>query len=86
MQGSQLLSEGLSLMGLGMGFVFIFLAVLVATMTLMSRIIGRFFPPPPAVSTAVSGKATTAPSPQQDEALMAVISAAIHQHRQRHRR
>ncbi|ALM51421.1 OadG family protein [Halomonas huangheensis] len=84
MQDSQLLSEGLSLMGLGMGFVFVFLTVLVVTVTLMSRVIGRFFPQPVA-PTAAPRKATVA-SPQQDETLMAVIAAAIHQHRQRHRR
>ena len=29
MQGSELLQEGLALMGLGMGFVFVFLTILV---------------------------------------------------------
>ncbi|HSP56973.1 MAG TPA: OadG family transporter subunit, partial [Halomonas sp.] len=41
MQDSQLLQEGLSLMGLGMGFVFVFLTLLVIVTTLMSKAIGR---------------------------------------------
>ncbi|HSP59181.1 MAG TPA: OadG family transporter subunit [Halomonas sp.] len=81
MQDTQLLQEGLSLMGLGMGFVFVFLTLLVAITTLMSKAIGRFFPEPVA---PVGGP--PAPSAHHDEALMAVISAAVHRYRRRHRR
>lgn len=82
MQDTQLLTEGVALMGLGMGFVFVFLTVLVITTTLMSKIIGRFFPEPvtPARSPAQASVATA------DDDLMVVISAAVHRYRQRHRR
>ena len=81
MQDSQLLQEGLSLMGLGMGFVFVFLTFLVIVTTLMSKAIGRYFPEPVA---PVGGP--SAPAPHHDEALMAVISTAVHRYRRRHRR
>ncbi|MDN3524028.1 OadG family transporter subunit [Halomonas sabkhae] len=82
MQDTQLLNEGLALMGLGMGFVFVFLTVLVITTTLMSRVIGRFFPEPaPPGSPSVAGRSV----PAADEDVMAAISVAVHRHRQRHR-
>ena len=55
MQDTQLLNEGLSLMALGMGFVFVFLTVLVITTTLMSRVIGRYFPEPVPVEAPKRG-------------------------------
>ncbi|MBN8411764.1 OadG family protein [Halomonas denitrificans] len=79
MNESQLVSEGLSLMALGMGFVFVFLTVLVVTTTLMSRVIGRFFPEPVAEASAPRSRA----APTQDDTLMAVIAAAVHRHRQK---
>jgi len=82
MQDSQLINEGLALMGLGMGFVFVFLTVLVGVTTLMSKTIGRFFPEPiaPAVRDA------RAPAARQDDDLTVVISAAVHRYRQRRKR
>lgn len=81
MQDTQLLQEGLSLMGLGMGFVFVFLTLLVIVTTLMSKAIGRFFPEPVAPPSGPHD-----PAPPHDEALMAVITAAVHRYRRRHRR
>jgi oxaloacetate decarboxylase gamma subunit len=83
MQDTQLLTEGVALMGLGMGFVFVFLTVLVVTTTLMSKIIGRFFPEPVAPARPNSPASATATA---DDDLMVVISAAVHRYRQRHRR
>ncbi|MFG6159131.1 OadG family protein [Halomonas sp. 1390] len=82
MQDSQLINEGLALMGLGMGFVFVFLTVLVGVTTLMSKTIGRFFPEP--VAPAV--RDSRAQAARQDDDLTAVISAAVHRYRQRHKR
>lgn len=81
MQDTELLQEGLALMGLGMGFVFVFLTVLVIVTTLMSKTIGRFFPEPVAPATD-----RRAPVTRPDDDLMVVISAAVHRHRRRHRR
>ncbi len=83
MQDFELLEEGLALMGLGMGFVFVFLTVLVITITLMSLLLRRFAPEP--ARPASSPSAPSAPARQDDE-LMAVIGAALHRYRQRHRR
>lgn len=80
MQDTELLQEGLALMGLGMGFVFVFLTVLVISVTLMSKLIGRFQPVPAAVPSRGNGKKTTAANNQNDEVL-AVISAAVHRYR-----
>ncbi|RTQ97110.1 OadG family protein [Halomonas nitroreducens] len=82
MQDMQLLNEGFALMGLGMGFVFVFLTVLVIVTTLMSKVIGRFFPEPAPAAPSRPGRA----APAGDDELMAVISAAVHRYRQRHRR
>ncbi|GHE20924.1 OadG family protein [Halomonas urumqiensis] len=84
MQDTQLLQEGLALMGLGMGFVFVFLTLLVIITTLMSRIIGRCFPEPAKATTDAGRRA--APARQDDSELMVVLSAAVHRYRQRHRR
>lgn len=82
MQDTQLIHEGLALMGLGMGFVFVFLTVLVGVTTLMSKVIGRFFPEP--VAPAAAG--SRAPAARQDDDLPVVISAAVHRYRRRHGR
>ncbi|MGQ7246654.1 OadG family protein [Halomonas sp. V046] len=84
MQETSLLNEGLGLMALGMGFVFVFLTVLVVTTTLMSRIIGRYFPEP--VAPIAASRRGPVVGPAQDETLMAVLGAAVHRYRQNHRR
>ena len=73
---SQLFQGGLELMAFGMGTVFVFLTLLVLVTASMSWLVQRFAPEPHPTHdtpTLVSGD----PSPQ----LLAVISAAIHQHR-----
>lgn len=80
MQSTELLQEGLALMGLGMGFVFVFLTVLVISVTLMSKIIGCFQPAP--VAVAAGSKGTHKPVIEsQEEEVKAVISAAVHRYR-----
>lgn len=88
MQGTQLFNEGLVLMGLGMGFVFVFLTVLVIVTTLMSKLIGRFFPEPTS-GVATSTHAGSAPgrtTPPSDGDVIAVLSTAVHRYRQNHHR
>lgn len=84
MQDTQLLQEGLSLMGLGMGFVFVFLTLLVAVTTLMSKAIGRFFPEPVAPQAPTPGRAGA--QARRDDELMVAITAAVHRYRRRHPR
>ncbi|BBI48689.1 putative oxaloacetate decarboxylase gamma chain [Vreelandella olivaria] len=85
MQDLELLQEGLALMALGMGVVFVFLTVLVISVTLMSKLIGRFQPLPAAVDTGKKASPSSPPSAQSDE-VMAVISAAVHRYRSSRRR
>lgn len=81
-----LLEDGLGLMVLGMGFVFLFLVVLIYATGFMSTVIHRFFPELPekiespaikqADSKQVAGSHST-----MDSKVVAAITAAIHQHR-----
>ncbi|MCB1830336.1 MAG: OadG family protein [Chromatiaceae bacterium] len=75
---TDLLIEGVELMFLGMGSVFIFLAVLVFVLKGMSRLAQAMAPeelPAGAVSSAVD----------EDDELLAVISAAIARYRSQHK-
>jgi oxaloacetate decarboxylase gamma subunit len=65
-----LLDQGLMLMLVGMGTVFVFLTLLVAGMSLMAMIVKRLLPVPDEAE------------PSEEE--IAVISAAIAQHRKTH--
>lgn len=81
-----LLAQGLELMLYGMGFVLFFLLLLVLSTALMSALTLRFFPGEPAESpSGVSPQPGGEPS--QDDVspqVLAVIRAAIEQHRARH--
>ncbi|MGB3621532.1 oxaloacetate decarboxylase [Ketobacter sp. MCCC 1A13808] len=81
---SNLLWEGVNLMVVGMGAVFVFLMLLVFTTSVMSALVARFLPQPnhPVVTeTPTPARATGT----DNSTLMAVITAAIHQHRSRHK-
>ena len=78
MQGD-IVAQGLELMVYGMGSVVLFLALLVVCTTVMSTTVNRFFPEPQPVRRP-SRKTTPV---ERDEELIAVISAAVHQHRTR---
>ena len=66
-----LMMSGVELMLVGMGTVFVFLTLLVAATTLMSRIVLRIAPPAPVTTEELS------------EEELAVITAAVHAHRNR---
>jgi oxaloacetate decarboxylase gamma subunit len=76
--GTSLLEQGLNLMLFGMSTVFLFLALLVLAMTTMSRLLLRLQP------QAVKPGETQAARAEADEATVAAISLALHQHRQQH--
>jgi oxaloacetate decarboxylase gamma subunit len=80
MQGD-IVSQGLELMLFGMGTVVVFLALLVLATTGMSRFVGRYFPEPEAPVQAALRRLHSHKQPAEDPNLVAVISAAIHQHR-----
>jgi oxaloacetate decarboxylase gamma subunit len=74
-----IMAQGIELMIYGMGTVVVFLALLVLATTAMSAFITRFFAeaqaPLDARRRPTGGEAT------DDPELVAVITAAIHQHR-----
>ncbi|MGO2243589.1 MAG: oxaloacetate decarboxylase subunit gamma [Halomonas sp.] len=80
MQDQELLQDGLALMALGMGVVFVFLAILVVSVTLMSKLIGRFQPVPVAADTGRKSRSSSESSSPDDE-VVAIISAAVHRYR-----
>ncbi|OUS30898.1 hypothetical protein A9Q99_05145 [Gammaproteobacteria bacterium 45_16_T64] len=84
---NQLMWEGINLMMLGMGAVFVFLTLLVFTTTLMSKLVNKYAPPVPAPAEqpAASVNQPNEPNQVSDGQLLAVISAAIHRHRSRHK-
>ena len=74
---AELISSGVELMVIGMGIVYLFLTMLVVAINIMSILVQRFFPDqPPANITVplVSSGAT-------DKRTAAVITAAVHQYR-----
>lgn len=76
---STLLDQALELLIFGMGTVFVFLALLVVAVNLMSRLIDTYFPEPAAPEPHTPKiKAVT---PAIDDTTLAVIQAAIRQHR-----
>lgn len=74
-----IVGQGVELMLYGMGTVVVFLALLVVATTAMSAFVGRYFPEAEKAAVA-AGKPVSAPA---DNELVAVISAAVHQHRGR---
>ncbi len=71
-----LINQGLELMLFGMGTVIVFLTLLVFATSAMSALMRRFAPEPEPVPVAAPGAAN-------DPQLIAVITAAIKQHRSR---
>lgn len=79
---TELMSQGINLALVGMGVVFGFLGILVLLTTVMSRVLARI--PEGGASTGPGASAATPsrnrPDPDRDR-LIAVISAAVRQHR-----
>lgn len=78
---NQLIQQGIELMLYGMGTVLTFLVLLIIATTVMSSLLHRFAKPEPIESAAPAAKAAN-----NDEHLIAVISAAIHKYRARHKK
>ncbi len=82
---SELIISGFNLALYGMGFVFIFLILLVILTTFMSSLVRRYLPAPaPVLPRRSAGKKPAQRSSSADTEqtkLVAVISAAIRQHR-----
>ncbi len=77
----EIMQQGLDLMLFGMGSVFVFLTVLVIATAIMSSIVQRFFPEPVAPEPTPAPAAP--PAGVNDPKLLAIIKAAVDQHRQK---
>ena len=77
---TELMSSGVELMFAGMGIVFLFLTMLVVAINIMSSLVQRFFPDAP-----IGVVATTAVSSGIDKSIIAAVTAAVHQHRSKHK-
>ena len=76
---NEMISAGLELMLLGMGIVFAFLALLVVMVSIMTKVLQRFFPAPSAPDIPLASAGHT------DAGVIAAISAAVHQYRNKHK-
>ncbi|MBK8970167.1 MAG: OadG family protein [Hahellaceae bacterium] len=74
------------LMMLGMGFVFIFLIVLVFATGAMSNLVTKYLPEPEPKPVVARKPSAAAAKAQIDSTTMAVIAAALKQHRSRHKK
>ncbi|TDP01051.1 OadG family protein [Marinomonas balearica] len=79
---NELVSEGIGLMVLGMGFVFLFLVILIFATGYMSTLVNKLFPEAAQPAAKVPSAPVTANN-TVDPQIVAAISAAIHQHRNR---
>ncbi len=70
---TELMNSGIELMLIGMGIVFLFLAMLVVAINIMSSLVQRFFPEPPATTMPVVSDVS--------KSTVAAISVAVHQYR-----
>lgn len=77
---TELMSSGVELMFAGMGIVFLFLAMLVVAINIMSFLVQRFFPETPAPAVTVASVSSGI-----DKSVIAAITAAVHQHRSKHK-
>lgn len=85
MMMTELIMEGLELLVIGMGTVFVFLAVLVMSVSLMSKVALKFEPEAPAQDLHKPPVQTPAPAPQATAAQqVAAITAAAHHHKAAH--
>lgn len=75
---TELLTEALNLMVIGMIAVFAFLLLLVLIVQGISSVIQRYFPPQAIEKPVLTNSTASGPTP----AVIAAISAAVHQYRQ----
>lgn len=78
---TEMMNSGIELMLIGMGIVFAFLALLIIMVNTMTTIIQRFFPDPP-MNEAHPASASTS---HTDAGVIAAISAAVHQYRNKYK-
>lgn len=75
------MNSGIELMLIGMAIVFAFLALLIVMVNIMTAVLQRFFPVEEP-STATPSSASTS---HTDASVIAAISAAVNQYRNKHK-
>ncbi len=78
---TEMINAGIELMLIGMGIVFAFLALLVVVVNFMTTVIQRFFPEAPVTAISPASASTS----HTDAGVIAAISAAVHQYRNKHK-
>ena len=78
---AEMMSSGIELMFAGMGIVFLFLTMLVVVINIMSSLLQRFFPDAPTSQVAAAASVSSG----IDKSIIAAITAAVHQHRSKHK-
>ncbi|MCB1875972.1 MAG: OadG family protein [Chromatiales bacterium] len=81
----ELLLQGVELMLLGMGVVFLFLTLLVGMVSFMSFLVTRFAPEQAEATVGLSRPPPTIGVRNDDQQVVAVISAAVKRYRERHK-
>jgi oxaloacetate decarboxylase gamma subunit len=76
------MQQGIELMLFGMGTVYVFLALLVVATQILSAFFKHYVKPEPQPVMPPAGKKNALAN---DDQLVAVISAAIHKYRSRHK-
>jgi len=79
----EIVAQGVELMLYGMGTVVLFLALLIVATTQMSRLMARYFPETELAATPSPQRVAAPATNAEDPNLVAVITAAIQQHRAR---
>ncbi|MCK5829029.1 MAG: OadG family protein [Methylococcales bacterium] len=74
---NEMMNSGVELMLIGMGIVFAFLALLIVMVNIMTAVIQRFFPE----DSVLDVSPMTAPTSHTEAGVIAAISAALHQYR-----
>lgn len=77
---TDLLSQGIELMVFGMGSVFVFLTLLVFSTSIMSKLVIKFAPEPEPVAAP---KPVITANQGADATLLAVLSQAVKEHKNR---
>jgi len=78
---NEMMGSGVELMLIGMGIVFAFLALLIVMVNFMTAVIDRFVPE----DSVLDVSSVSASTSHTDAGVVAAISAAIHQYRNKYK-
>ncbi len=79
MDDVNLVVEGLKFMVLGMTTVYLFLLLMIFVLTVISKIVHKYFPPKKLSPAYIKREKSVKPKSSEDEAVIAAIVASIQQ-------